>query len=72
MAQRLGAAMLRMDLRMDARPNLTYALRADDVEATYAEVTARSHVEAERLGIPHSAAGLYPPVVWELEFVKNC
>jgi hypothetical protein len=32
-----------------------------------AEITERGHETAQRLNLPHSPEGYYPPVVWELE-----
>ncbi|MBI1648337.1 hypothetical protein [Hyphomicrobium sulfonivorans] len=45
---------------------------APDEDAAFAEITARAHEEAARLGVPHSAAGLYPAAVWALEAARYC
>lgn len=45
---------------------------AMDIDRACAERTAWAHTEAARIGLPHSEAGAYPPVVWELEYAKNC
>lgn len=37
---------------------------APDESAAFAEIIARAHDEAARLGIPHSAAGLYPAAIY--------
>ncbi|WP_334150332.1 hypothetical protein [Hyphomicrobium sp.] len=45
---------------------------AYDVDAATAEIEQRGHEEARRLNIPLSLTGHYPPVVWELERLRNC